>query len=103
MGRLFRYIFAVEDNLPGGKRLKPSDRVEQRGLTGTIRTDEPGNASGLDGNRNIVQRNVAAELHFYVDSFKQRHRLPPLGQFPQTGQQHLQDRAHDPSRQDRRM
>ena len=89
-------IFVIKDDLPTSEWLKPSDRVEQRGLTRTVGANEPGDTSGFDRNRNIVKRNVSAETNFDANSFKQRHLPAPLAGWSNSGSQCHQDSAPDP-------
>ena len=56
---------------------RSADDVEQRGLAGTVRADQPADLSLFDPEGEIAQRHDAAEAHRDVTDVEHRHRFPP--------------------------
>ena len=54
--------------------LQPADHVEQRGLPGAVRPDQTGDHARLDGHRDVVEGDGAAEADGHADDLKEGHR-----------------------------
>ena len=63
---------AFEQDIAAIGRVEPADAVEQRGLAGAVRPDQPEDLALLDGERDAVERDDAAEAQSDVADFEQR-------------------------------
>ena len=59
-------ILVPEPYGAAGSTLQPADGIEQRGLAGTVRADERGDAPFFDRDRNLAYGFQATEVHRHV-------------------------------------
>ena len=72
-------IRAVEFELTAVRHIQPGEHVEQRGLAGAVRSDQPIDFPVLDGQRNIGERRQPAEALFDMTDLEQYRCLHQLG------------------------
>src|SRR5215472_19098112 len=66
MGRHARNVRAAVKDAAFARRQEPADDGEQCGLAGTVGSDQRGDPAGLDGERNVVDGEEAAEAFEYA-------------------------------------
>ena len=71
--RLLGDVASVERQCAAAHHLQTGDGVEDRGLAGTVRTDEPGHTAALDVEVDVGHRVEAAEADGQLAGFKGRH------------------------------
>ena len=59
--RLAQEVLAVEDDAAGVRLVEARDDVERRRLAGAVRPDQPGDLALVDRERDVVERDDAAE------------------------------------------
>src|SRR6185503_7230756 len=72
-----RDLSVVEHDTPGGRRKNPGDAIEKRGLAGAVRPDEREDLAALHVERDVVDRDEAAEpLRHVIDAEDRRGGRP---------------------------
>ena len=66
--------FAVEGDLAGIRPVEPRDQVEERRLAGAVRSDQAGDLTVLDAERDVVHGDDAAEPPRHALNREQGHR-----------------------------
>src|SRR5882762_859565 len=69
---------AVEQERAGVGRVKPRQHVEERGLAGAVRTDQPENFAAADGKRDLGKRLQAAKAFGDAVGLQKRHAACPM-------------------------
>src|SRR5215472_221973 len=77
MGRHAGYVGAAVKDAAFARRQEPADDGEQRGLAGAVGPDQRGDPPGIDGERNIVDGEEAAEAFEYALNAKLSHGRAP--------------------------
>src|SRR6266480_4173672 len=71
-------VAPVEQERAGVWRVKPRQHVEERGLAGAVRTDQPENFAAADGKRDLGKRLQAAEALGDAVGLQKRHAACPM-------------------------
>ena len=64
---------AAAPDLACGRRQEPAEDIEERGLAGAVRAEQPDHLALLDGHVDAAEREKAAECHADPASFKDGH------------------------------
>jgi hypothetical protein len=68
---------AAEEDPPGARRLQAQDHPQERGLTGPVGADQPGELAGPDVEMDVAEHLAPAELH--ADPLHGEDRVAALG------------------------
>ena len=83
-GRKRRDVAAVEQDRARGRREEAADQIEERRLAGAVGADHGAQLARLDGERDVVDGDQAAEALRDVVDLEQAHALAALRSMPST-------------------
>ena len=79
-----RDVLAVEQDAAGGRGQKSADQIEEGGLAGAVGADHRAQLAGLDGHRDVVDGDQAAEVARDVLDLEQAHGAALRWMMPST-------------------